>query len=191
MISTKQLLSSVLVVLSILYPFIVFFGLKYVEPTLIALILVVLLVVRALMIRKASSSFNQAYWFVGVAILILIVTTVSGKDIGLKLYPVLVNTVLMIVFALSLFKGQTVIERIARIADPDLPEEGVKYTRNVTKVWSAFFLINGAISTYTVFLEEKYWTLYNGLIAYLLIGALMIVELLCRKIVMSRHRQAG
>ena len=59
-------------------------------------------------------------------------------------YPVLVNAILLAVFAASLWRPPTVIERIARLREPDLPPAAVVYTRRVTIVWSVFFALNGA-----------------------------------------------
>ena len=53
------------------------------------------------------------------------------------------------IFAASLRFPPTVIERIARLTEPDLPPEGVIYTRKVTVVWVAFLLVNAAISLWT------------------------------------------
>ncbi|HFC3024557.1 TPA: hypothetical protein ACFIR0_000119 [Neisseria gonorrhoeae] len=47
-------------------------------------------------------------------------------------YPVLVNLMMLAVFGSSLFAGQTVIEKLARLQQPDLPEKAVRYTRRVT-----------------------------------------------------------
>ncbi len=73
------------------------------------------------------------------------------------------------------------IERFARLQEPDLPESGVKYTRTVTKIWCVFFIINGSISFSTCFMDMKIWMLYNGFISYLLIGTLFISEWLVRQ----------
>jgi uncharacterized membrane protein len=91
-----------------------------------------------------------------------------------------------ITFAYSLKSGPTVIESFARIKEPALDEKGVNYTRQVTKVWCAFFIINGSIALYTsLFTSLQTWTLYNGLIAYILIALLGLVEWLVRQKVKS------
>src|SRR5690606_36147533 len=95
----------------------------------------------------------------------------------LKLYPVLVNAVLLCAFAASLWRPPSVIERLARLAEPNLPAEGVRYTAAVTRVWCAFFVLNGAAALYTaLFTDERAWALYNGLVAYMLMGALLLGE---------------
>jgi uncharacterized membrane protein len=98
------------------------------------------------------------------------------------LYPVLVNSVLLTVFVLSLFSHQTVVEKIARLKDARFTDKQIPYARKVTIAWSIFFFINGCIALLTVFIEDKsYWSLYNGAIAYVLMGLMFAGELYCRK----------
>jgi uncharacterized membrane protein len=105
-------------------------------------------------------------------------------------YPVLVNVALLLVFAASLVSPPSVIERIARLREPALPPAAVAYTRRVTVVWAAFFVLNGAAAFYTArFTPIETWALYNGLVAYLLIGALFAIELVVRRAVRARHSQ--
>ncbi|MEL2256273.1 hypothetical protein AAER79_32680, partial [Klebsiella pneumoniae] len=52
----------------------------------------------------------------------------------------------------------------------------------VTQVWCGFFIINGAIALFTVLHADiSLWTLWNGMIAYLLMGTLMAGEWLVRQ----------
>ncbi|MDD4916151.1 MAG: hypothetical protein PHW13_14090, partial [Methylococcales bacterium] len=76
---------------------------------------------------------------------------------------------------------QSLIERLARIQHPDLPPEGVIYTRRVTQIWCAFFVVNGGIALATALWSSiELWSLYNGLIAYVLMGILFVGEYLVR-----------
>jgi uncharacterized membrane protein len=54
-------------------------------------------------------------------------------------YPVVVNAALLAVFAASLVFPPSVIERLARVTEPDLPAAVVGYTRTVTVAWCFFF----------------------------------------------------
>ncbi|CZF78719.1 COG4648 family protein [Grimontia marina] len=100
-------------------------------------------------------------------------------------YPVAVNTTMFVVFATSLLQPMSIIEQVARLQEPDLPASGVKYTRNVTKVWCLFFLVNGAIAWWTCLMSLEIWTLYNGLLSYLAAGALFGIEFIIRNKVRS------
>ncbi|MCV5372773.1 hypothetical protein OFD18_31790, partial [Escherichia coli] len=61
------------------------------------------------------------------------------------------------------------------------------YTRKVTMVWYAFFTLNAAVALYTCFLPVKIWTLYHGLISYLLAGGLFAGEWIVRQFVRKEH----
>lgn len=102
--------------------------------------------------------------------------------------PVLINLALLVQFASSL-SGTPMVERFARMQQPDLPASHVPYCRSVTKVWCGFFLLNALVSgALAVLAPLSWWTLYNGLLAYLLIGVLATGEYVVRK---SRFRDYG
>ncbi|WP_156550024.1 hypothetical protein [Gallibacterium salpingitidis] len=97
------------------------------------------------------------------------------------------NILLFSLFTFSLRQKMSIIEHFARLQMPDLPDTAVRYTRNVTKVWSLFFFLNGSIALYTVYSDDLIlWTLYNGLISYVLMGILFTGEYLFRRYKQSR-----
>jgi uncharacterized membrane protein len=76
--------------------------------------------------------------------------------------------------------------------EPNLPDEVVPYTRRVTQLWCVFFIINAGISFYTACcMSLDMWTLYNGLIAYILMGLIFAVEWLVRQFVRKKYKVAG
>lgn len=101
-------------------------------------------------------------------------------------YPAAVNGVLFIIFAMSLWMPPTVIERLARLRHPDLDGHGVRYTRRVTQVWCGFFAINGSVAVATALRgDAALWALYNGFLAYIMMGMLFGGEWLVRRRVMA------
>ena len=97
-------------------------------------------------------------------------------------YPVMVNTVLLFVFVSSLYRQQTIVEKIARLRDPRFTDQEIPYARKVTLAWSLFFAINGCAAFITVLMQDKfYWSVYNGAIAYVLMGLMFAGEFYCRK----------
>lgn len=124
----------------------------------------------------------------GLAGLLVGVSVVSEAELGLRAYPVLVNLAMLSVFATSLWHGMPVIERLARLQEPDLPPAGVRYTRQVTRVWCGFFIFNASIASWTaLYADLATWTLYNGLISYALMGLLFSGEWLVRRRLRSSH----
>jgi uncharacterized membrane protein len=161
---------------TLLYPLAIWYGLARFEPRWVALFLLVLGALRALASREPVWLGAAA----GAAVLVL-VSWFSNDGLPLKLYPVLVNVALLCVFALSLRHPPTVIERLARMQHPDLPPEAIAYVTKVTRAWCLFFVANGGIALWTALAtSDATWALYNGLIAYLLIGAMFLGERLLR-----------
>src|SRR5690606_33886160 len=132
----------------------------------------------AVALLRALAAREPVWLFAAGGALVLVAATfVLNDGLPLKLYPVLVNGVLLAVFAASLWKPPTVIERIARLRHPDLPPEGVRWVANVTRAWCVFFVANGGIALWTALrASDAGWALYNGGIAYALIGAMLAGE---------------
>jgi uncharacterized membrane protein len=124
------------------------------------------------------------------AIALALVSISSGSSSAMLYYPALMNGAMLAFFGGSLFFPPTVVERIARLRDKDLPEQAIPYLRRVTAAWCVFFIANGAIALYTATAASfATWTLYNGFIAYVLIGAMFAGELLIRLRVMRGVRK--
>ncbi|AMP00376.1 putative membrane protein [Collimonas arenae] len=184
----RRWLPTVLTLLvTLLYPLAIWFGHGRVEPRLLALLLVLAAATRlpTLKINKSSR------WWLAGALLLAAAAIWNNALLPLKLYPVLVNLGMLAVFSYSLYAPPSVIERMARLTDPALPAYAVAYTRRVTQVWCGFFIVNGLLALYTAgWASEAVWSLYNGVLAYLLMGILFIGEYLVRIIVKRHHRQA-
>jgi uncharacterized membrane protein len=178
-----RLLAALAVLLTLLYPLLIYLGLGRVEPRWLALLLAALAVLRAL------SSARPWWWAAAAGAGLLAGLSMLGNSLlPLKLYPPLVSLVLLGVFAASLLFPPPLVERIARLQEPDLPAHAVRYTRRVTEVWCGFFVINGGISLLTaLYASEALWALYNGLVSYLLIGLLFAAEWLVRQRVRAAH----
>lgn len=161
---------------TVLYPLAIYFSLGTIEPRWIALVLLSVAVLRAL-------SSPEKFWryAAAAALLLALLSMYLNQATPLKLYPVIVSATLLSVFAISLWQPPSVIERLARLQDPNLPVQAIAYTRKVTVVWCFFFLINGGIALFTaLYASDKIWALYNGLISYCLMGILFGGEWLIR-----------
>jgi uncharacterized membrane protein len=74
------------------------------------------------------------------------------------------------------------------LSEPDLPPFAVIYTRRVTGVWCGFFVLNGSLALATaLWASNQVWALYNGLLAYVMMGALFGGEWLVRRRVKAAH----
>ncbi|MCK5831604.1 MAG: hypothetical protein KAH20_15020 [Methylococcales bacterium] len=169
-----SLVRGVIGFLTISYPIAVFYGIKFLEPWQIALILLLVLFVRLLTMR-VNQKWNRLILLLGLIYCVFALW--SNNMITLKFYPVLISFSFFVVFFTSLFYPPPIIERFARLQHPDLPEKGIRYTRKVTQVWCVFFMFNGLVATATVLWSSfAFWSLYNGFISYVLMGLLMAIE---------------
>ena len=174
--------------LTAMYPLLVYFSLGRVEPRYLAMLLLLLAVLRALV---GGSQAVRRVWFSLAAVVLACCTWLLNQSLPLKLYPVAVNVALLFLFGLSLLRGPTVVERLARLSEPELDARGQAYTRSVTQVWCIFFALNGLVALATaLWAPEAIWALYNGVVAYVLIGLLMSAEWLPRRYLRARQRAA-
>ncbi len=179
---TPPLLGAVLLVASLAYPVLVYLALGHVSPRWIALMLVALALARAWLTR-------ETFWLAaaGLATVLAIASFLGDRWGPLKLYPALVNLLMLGLFAMSLWRGPTVVERLARLRETDFPPAAVAYTRRVTQVWCGFFVVNGLIAVATaLWASAAVWALYNGLLSYAAMGLLMGGEWLVRRRVRGR-----
>ena len=125
---------------------------------------------------------------IGMVLLLVVALAVNHDELVLY-YPVLMNASFFLIFASTLLKGKPIIQQLAEVGRKGvpLPEEAISYTRNLTKVWCVFFLLNGSVALWTCLNGDlNVWTLYNGCISYCLIALLFGVEYLYRKMVIRQ-----
>lgn len=163
--------------LLLLYPFWVSYSLSRQWLLGVAAVLIFAGVMR-LFISRAS-----ALWPLSLLAIICGGSSALLNDpFWLKLYPVMMSIGALSIFAATLIRPPSMIERLARLAEPNLPEAGVRWTRQVTWVWCGFFVLNALIASWTVIWgTQQQWLLYNGFISYLLMAVLFGGEFVLRK----------
>lgn len=164
--------------LTLLYPLAIWLGHGQLEPRWLACVLLLAVASRLPALRISAA----ARWSAAGALVLVGLAVWSNVLLPLKLYPVLVNMAFLAAFGISLTTPMSMVERMARLREPDLPPEGVRYTRRVTQAWCVFFVINGSLALATsLWASEAVWSLYNGVIAYGLMGLMFGGELLLRR----------
>lgn len=177
---TVQLLTALLL---LSWPFLIWFGLAHNSLHWLLPLMALLLLVRLRQTRHQSGPLRTVTQTIALTGIVLCVASVLLKTHQLLLfYPVVVNGVMLAVFGASLWTTMPLVERLARLRHPELPEAAVRYTRRVTQVWCVFFIINGCIALFTALHGDmRLWTAWNGMISYLLMGTLMAGEWLVRR----------
>jgi uncharacterized membrane protein len=130
------------------------------------------------MLRKLSALDGCVVLMLSAA---SVTISVTNSEFALRCYPALVNLGLFASFAATLVRPPSMIERFARVREPQLPPQAVRYTRRVTIVWCVFFVLNAIVSACTAWMASgKAWALYNGVVGYGLAGVLIAGEWLFR-----------
>jgi uncharacterized membrane protein len=170
--------------LAVGYPIVIYCALLWFEPRWVAAVVIALIVLRWR--GRALGMFAGLSWLshavIAGSLLLSVGAAVANDETLLRLYPAGISLALLALFGLSLRTPPSIVERIARLSHPDLPEEAVRYTRRVTEVWCGFFVINAAISIWSALAASReVWAVYNGFIVYLAMGSLFAGEWLLRR----------
>lgn len=173
------------------WPFLIWFGLTYNSLHWLLPLMALLLFLRLHQARRQAGPLCLVTQIVSVTgIALCLVSGLLKAHQLLLFYPVGVSFIMLTLFGGSLWSAAPIVERLARLRDPYLPEAGVRYTRRVTQVWCFFFIINGSVALFTaLYGDMSLWTAWNGIISYLLMGMLMTGEWLVRQRIIKRDNQ--
>lgn len=174
----------VLTLASLAYPLIwLLFG---ADSPILAYLPYLLAVLWAVKARLQAVGFQQIFAIVMALILLIVGFTRTLET--MYWYPVIINGLMLALFGGSLFKGQPVVERLARLQDPNLPPQAVRYTRNVTKLWCGVFLLNILVCVSLIWLEQfELWAIYSGVVSYVMMGVVIGGEWGVRKLFILRQ----
>lgn len=191
--------------LSVLYPVLIFCGLTFwgLSPRRLSILLLALAFYQFLNLtrskkadasgvdaKKANMAKNGA--MVGLMTICGSVAFFADSLLFLKFYPVLVNLSLLAFFGFTLWKKPSFVFRMANLGDKSIKNSPScnyveKYCDKVTFGWCIFFVLNACAAAVTVFVgSDRLWSLYNGLISYILIGLFFAVEFVVRKVMQSK-----
>jgi len=178
------------VVLLAAYPFGVYFLMGRGNVRVAGLALAAVLAIRFL---TPGAPRTQALAALAAGTVFAAAIVATNSETLARLYPVGVSATMLTAFGWTLLRPPSMVERIARATGAALDEAGVRYTRAVTVVWCAFFVVNGALALATALAgSREAWALYNGLLSYLIAGAILVGERIVRELLRRRAaRVAG
>ena len=133
---------------------------------------------------------NTLRWFVPPLVGAAVYWSAPPAEWLLYLPPILINLALAWVFGRTLLKGRVpLISRFALMEQEALSPEVAAYTRTLTWIWTALFVVAAAISL-ALALSGRHdaWSLFTNLINYLLVGALFLGEFVYRRL-RFRHQR--
>jgi uncharacterized membrane protein len=176
----KRLVGQTTFLLALVYPALIYFGLKHFSPKLVGIILGATLLIRCSSSGNPQAIKRACVCWVGPALLCVLSAIVNDPRWMLYL-PVFFSATMLMSFGVTLLHPPSLVETMARLSVPDLTSEEAAYCRRMTQFWAVFFLVNGSIALWTVWGGSlKKWALYNGLVAYLLVGGIFAAEFLYR-----------
>ena len=188
----NRLFSIVFYAVSAFFPLLLFWALKssLFSPRLISGGILVIGLLYFFVNRSLlqEHSFRQIqFWVTGSLMLLLAILTFTTQNLQwIKLYPVAINLFLFSTFGYTLVQPPNIIFRFTTLWKPaylDSPQRPQieAYCQKVTQIWCGFFILNISISLVTAFFTPDWvWSLYNGLISYLLMGLLFLGEFIVR-----------
>ncbi len=184
--SAKDLLPVLIFLVTLAYPFLVYLNIDSVEPGWFGAALLLMAVFRLVVTGKSRQLSD---WLITAVIaLFCSVIIILESEILLKCYPVMMSIAMGLVFLSSLKDKQNLIERFAAAGGKQPPEEARGYLQKLCVAWGILLLFNGAVAAWTVwFASLAVWTLYNGLISYLLIAGFVVIELVYRNYYKKKH----
>lgn len=168
--------------LGCLYPLIVYLGIDRLPVYGFALLAVLLIALRAWAWQGARAFAPFAPLLGGFALAQLAIYLLAPATLAKLSYPVVMSLAMASVFALSALRPPTLIERFAAFREPTPEPAAIRYMRRLNGVWCVFLCINAALSIATALADDlALWTLYNGLLSYLAMGALFFGETIYRR----------
>ncbi|MBB1527716.1 hypothetical protein H4Q82_14565 [Pectobacterium carotovorum subsp. carotovorum] len=184
----RVLIRSLNILMTLAWPFLAWFSITHPEHRWLLAVLALMFVLRFATLRDENNLFENnvfkgtALWLAAAGVVLSVASLLLRDGGWLLWYPVAVNSVMLMLFGGSLYSGMPLVERLARLREPELPVQAISYTRRVTKVWCLFFIFNGSIAVLTCLVGNlHWWTLWNGVISYVLMGLLMGGEWLIRQ----------
>jgi len=162
------------------YPYLIYRGIES------GLVWIAPAIFSAIFFRQALLAKNAQVKILKVSVAIaLLLGAYYMQSLTAKVLPVLIQLMLMSFFGRTLLKdkGPPFIESFVRLQFPEFPAAIGDYCRQLTLVWTAFFAMNAIVVTVlAIWGTEFWWSLYNGVLIYFLMGVLVIVEYIYRRI---------
>lgn len=179
----RTALKAALAAAALLYPFWMWWTLEHWGLAPAAGLLALLAALRA-----ASDRTRRTIIPAALAAALALIALFWQAEAPLALYPVLMNAFFLWLFASSL-SDTPAVEALARLKEKNLPPEAVRWCRGVTKVWCAFFIVNGSMALATVLIGDRdLWLAWNGFGSYIAMGALFAGEWLLRQRMQRRTK---
>jgi uncharacterized membrane protein len=134
-------------------------------------------------------------WKAGLVAAIALLAPLAWLPIEalVKVPPAIIYLALAAWFGRTLLPGrQPLISGLASLERGELEPVLARYTRRLTAMWSAFFVLMAAVSAaLAVFADAETWSVFVNGVSYLLIALLFVGEYVYRRVHYSQFRHAS
>lgn len=179
-IRAKTVITVILAIGVVLYPILVYFGTGFISLRIISLLIGTCLILSLFLQRNRPPQLHLLLPIILGVILCLTGAFMNYPSLTLYL-PVLFSVGFFISFAYTLLFPPSMVEIFARMIIPERSPDEIAYCRRITIVWVIFFGLNGSVAFFTACCASiAAWSLYNGLLSYVVIGIIFAVELCYR-----------
>ncbi len=156
-------------------------------------ILFVISLAHTLLVFVSGAGNRLAHILAPVVLIVTAISLIIGDATVLYLPPILIASSLLVLFGRTLLPGEEpLITQFARKLEGEEDETVLNYTRQLTWVWTLFFvamLIESILLA--LFAPIVVWSIFTNLINYLLIAGLFVLELVYRMIRFRRLPSAN
>src|SRR5215475_1714993 len=117
-----------------------------------------------------------------IALVFAVVGWISHDGIWLLVLPSATQATFGLAFLRSL-SGVPLIEHFARMTKPELSPGQIAHCRSWTRIWGFYLLVLAALGLGLArWAPLTVWTVYVGVVSYVLVGVLFAIEYVIRKI---------
>lgn len=187
-------MKTVLGILSALFilasPWVLYWTLSQQRVGVAAAVLIGWVVVRTIPVLVAARREQRvaALQLPAIALVFVVLGWVSNNGTWLLVLPSATQATFGLAFLRSL-SGTPLIEHFARMMKPELGAPQIAHCRRWTLIWGIYLVALAAVGLALArWATLSVWTVYVGVVSYVLVGALFAVEYLIRKI---RFREYG
>jgi uncharacterized membrane protein len=171
-------------------PWVLYWTLSHQEVKVAAITLIGWVIVRAIPVLVSAKREHRvaALQLPAIALGFAILGWVSNNGTWLLVLPSATQATFGLAFLRSL-SGKPLIEHFARMMKPELSAPEIAHCRRWTLIWGIYLLVLAALGLVLArWAALAVWTVYVGVLNYVLVGVLFAVEYLIRKI---RFRDYG
>jgi len=180
---------AIVLLASLVYPAAVYFGRSAIPPLTFVAVALLLMIVRTVTLDVPAAKGQRGLLIVSAIALVMLAAL--DPRLAAKAYPVAMSAAIATVFGASLAHPPSLVERFARLRDPELPAGARAYCRAVTMVWTAWLSLNALVAlVLAVFGSDAAWALWTGVIAYLIMGVLFAGEFALRRVLIGPRTAA-